>query len=69
MKLECLTTFKEGREIYEKGDIRTVPDSIAHRALGLGWAREVGKDGIPLSSGDAALNIHKSAIGLGDSNG
>ena len=42
MRIECLMSFKDGRERYEKGDIFTVPDAVAGYFIKNGWAKEVG---------------------------
>lgn len=69
MKIECLTTFLAGRDRFEKGDIRTVADDRAYWFIALGWAAKQGEAPAPASTAPAALDIHNSAIGLGDSNG
>jgi len=42
MRIECTTTFLDGRERFEKGDVFTIPDADAARFLKHGWAKEVG---------------------------
>lgn len=69
MKIECKTTFLDGRDRFESGDIRTVPDAKGYGFVALGWAAEIGKAALPTSTEPATLDIHTSAIGLGDSNG
>jgi hypothetical protein len=69
MRIECKTTFKDGTDTFEAGDIRTVSDVRAHAFIAHGWAAEVGKDAAPTATGSVDIDIHNSALGLGDSNG
>lgn len=69
MKIECTSTFLDGTSRYEAGDIRTVPDALGHKFVGLGWAAEVGQPATEPASGDVNLDIHSSAHAVGDSNG
>lgn len=71
MKIEALTTFLDGRERFEKGDIRTVPDADGARFVAAGWAKDLSggvATGEP-ATGSAALDIQSSVIGLGDNHG
>ena len=71
MKIECLTTFLDGKDRYESGDVRTVDDEKGAQFVANGWAKDVtGR----VVTGDAVtvgadLAINNSVIGLGDSNG
>ena len=69
MRIECKTTFLDGTVRFEDGDIVTVPDADAQRFIDNGWAAEVGKEATAPSTDPVDLDIHNSAIGLGDSNG
>ena len=69
MRIECKTTFLDGAERFEVGDIRTVDDARGHRFMAHGWAAEIGQPAAQLSSEPATLDIHNAASGLGDSNG
>jgi hypothetical protein len=72
MQIECLTTFKEGKETFHKDDVRTVSDEDGARFVANGWAKDrAGRvAGSPAeSSGEASLDIKSSVIGMGDSNG
>ena len=69
MRIECKTSFKDGTDLFHAGDVRTVPDARAHAFIAYGWAIEVGGAVIPVAVGSTDLDIHNSAIGLGDSNG
>ncbi|HPV27319.1 MAG TPA: hypothetical protein PKV77_09130 [Bacteroidales bacterium] len=71
MKIECLTTFLDGKDRYESGDVRTVEDDKGAQFVANGWAKDVagrvatGSE----SSGVVNLAVDNSVIGLGDSNG
>jgi hypothetical protein len=41
MKIECSTTFLDGAERFEAGDIRTVDDERGAYFVGNGWAKDV----------------------------
>lgn len=69
MKIECTTTFLDGTSRYEAGDIRTVPDEMAHKFIALGWATQAGQPATEPATGDASLDIHNSAIGHGANHG
>jgi len=71
MKIECLTTFLDGKDRYESGDVRTVDDEKGAQFVANGWAKDVAGR---VATGDAVtvgsdLAINNSVIGLGDSNG
>lgn len=71
MKIKVLTDFLDGRDLYVKGDIRTVPESEGAYFVKNGWAEDIeGK----VATGEEApgitdLDIHKSTIGVGDNHG
>lgn len=44
MKIEALETFLDGRNRFEKGDVRTVPDKDGAYFCEMGWAKDT--DGI-----------------------
>ena len=69
MRIECKTTFRDGPETFEAGDIRTVSDERAYGFIALGWAAKVGEAAVPMSSGTVTLDVHNSTLGMGDSNG
>lgn len=71
MKIEILTTFLDGKDRFEAGDIRTVPDADGLRFVGNGWAKDVagGVATAAAPAGDTTLAIDNSVIGTGDSNG
>jgi len=71
MKIECLTTFLDGKDRYEIGDVRTVEDEKGAQFVANGWAKDVA-DRVATgseSSGVVNLAVDSSVIGLGDSNG
>ena len=70
MRIEILTTFKEGTETFHKDDVRTVSDDDGARFVANGWAKDVaGRVAVGESQANASLDIQNSVIGLGDSNG
>ena len=71
MKIGCLTTFLDGKDRYEIGDVRTVEDEKGAQFVANGWAKDVA-DRVATgseSSGVVNLAVDSSVIGLGDSNG
>lgn len=71
MKIECLTTFLDGKDRYESGDVRTVEDDKGAQFVANGWAKDVA--GRVATGGESSsvvnLAVDSSVIGLGDSNG
>jgi hypothetical protein len=45
MKIEALTTFLEGRDRFELGDVRTVDDTRGAYFVSNGWAKDI-TDGV-----------------------
>lgn len=71
MKIECMTTFKDGRDTLELGDIRTVDDELGARFVRNGWATDTSGT-VTADSGAQAITdlaINNGHIGMGDSNG
>jgi len=67
MKIECLTTFLDGADRFEIGDLRTVEDARGARLCANGWARDLsGSTATGAASGDADLVIHNSTLNAGD---
>jgi len=77
MRIKVLTTFLDGRDRFEKDDHRVVQptdtetaEERAMRFISNGW---VSAEGVTLQADSATdsvdLDIHNSALGLGDSNG
>ena len=52
MKIHCLTTFLEGADRFEAGDVRTVPDDVGARLVANGWADDVSGE---VATGAAAV--------------
>lgn len=55
MKILCLTTFLHEKDRFEKGDMRTVEDSLAAYFIAQGWAGLAGVD--PVSPADGPVNL------------
>jgi hypothetical protein len=60
MRIECTDTFLDGRDRFEKGDTRSVPDADAQRFIASGWAIEVGSGAAPVAATQAetVLSVH-----------
>lgn len=69
MKIECKTTFLDGRERYEAGEVRTVNKYDGRRFITNGWAFFRAELEEPGDLGSTRLGIQNSVIGTGDSNG
>lgn len=70
MKIKCLTTFLDGKERFEKDDVRTVDDERGAQFVANGWAEDVaGRVATGHAADAGSLTINNSTIGLGDSNG
>lgn len=41
MKIEILEKIQHGRDVFEPGDIRTVPDTLGAYFCNCGWAKDV----------------------------
>ena len=70
MRIECKTTFLDGPDRFEAGDVRTVEDARGHKFLAHGWAAEVGAALAPVTAGATTdLAINNAQVGTKDSNG
>ncbi len=70
MKIEALTTFLDGNDRFEQGDIRTVDDERGAYFVGNGWAKDLsGEVATGEAAENAALVIESAAHVSGDSNG
>jgi hypothetical protein len=58
MRIECLTTFLDGRDRFEAGDLRTIDDERAAVFIGHGWAKSLDGVAVPQQSGDVTLDVH-----------
>jgi hypothetical protein len=57
MKIEILTTFLDGRDRYEAGEVRVVDDAIGARFVANGWAKdEAGRVAVS-AAGETTLDI------------
>lgn len=69
MKINCTTTFKEGRETFYEGDQRTVSDEDGARFIKNGWAVAAGDAPAALPDVPAVdLTVHSATHATGDSN-
>lgn len=50
MKIKVTTTFLDGRDRFEAGDVRTVPNEDADRFINAGWAEPA--EGVTLKVND-----------------
>lgn len=65
MKIEALETFLDGRNRYEKGDVRTVLDENGEYFCSCGWARDVDgnvETAERQKNGDVRLDIRKGYL-------
>lgn len=70
MRIKCLTTFLEGRDRFEAGDVRTVPDADAARFIAAGWAADaadaVTADDQATTAGPVTLDINPGSHAAAD---
>lgn len=59
MKIEALSTFLDGRDRFEAGDIRSVPDADGSRFCAAGWAKDISRS---VATGDAASGATDLAV-------
>lgn len=70
MKIEALSTFLDGRERFEQGDIRTVDDAKGAYFVANGWARDITSDAVVAPFvGDTDLAIQNVNLATGVTNG
>lgn len=61
MKIICLTTFLDGRDRFESGDVRQVDDDRAQRFIAAGWAADAAADGVQVPDAGTTstdLDVH-----------
>ncbi len=65
MKIEALSTFLDGRDRFEAGDIRTVPDADGARFCAAGWAKDISGTTATgdSASGSTDLAVDNSTLG------
>ncbi len=65
LRIECLTTFLDGRDRFIEGDIRTVSDEDGARFVGHGWALEsppyLPKQALPQAATETTLEVHRAS--------
>jgi hypothetical protein len=66
MRIESLTTFLDGKDRFEVGDIRTVDDERGARLVAAGWAKDLagGVATVAPPGGPPTLDIQKSTLGV-----
>ena len=69
MKIVCDTTFLHDRDRFEKGDQRTVDDSLGAYFIKNGWAHAVGDEPAAPASGDVTLAVQNATLGQEVRNG
>jgi len=70
MKIEALSTFLDGRERFEQGDIRTVDDAKGAYFVANGWAKDITSDAaVTPFVGDTDLAIQNVNLATGVTNG
>ena len=57
MKITCATTFMDGQDRFEAGDVRTVSDERGAYFVANGWATTNGQAIGTVAPGDASLAI------------
>lgn len=69
MKITCTTTFLDGPERFEAGDVRQVDDERGARFVAAGWATAEGAETAATAAGDVALDVqnvtHKTEVTYG----
>lgn len=69
MKITCTTTFLDGPERFESGDVRQVDDERGARFVAAGWATAEGTESAAAAAGDVALDVqnvtHKTEVTYG----
>lgn len=72
MKIRCLTTFLDGRDRFEAGDVRQVDDDRAARFIAAGWAADAaGDEVLPQAASPASVDLdvhnvtHKTQVTYG----
>lgn len=62
MKITCLTTFIDGRDRFEKDDVRTVDDERGAYFVANGWATS-GAAPVVVEPSDVTLEVQDSVMG------
>ncbi|MGJ8619607.1 MAG: hypothetical protein ACSHWN_04690 [Methylophilaceae bacterium] len=73
MKIEILTTFKDGRDEFVQGDTRTVEDKRGAGFIANGWAKNTDPNAeeieVNAASGSVDLQINNVGHKTGDRHG
>lgn len=71
MKIQCLVTFLDGVERFEKDDLRTVDDARGAYFCENGWAKNLEVDAVEVAAGadETTLDVQSSALTSGDNHG
>ena len=70
MKIEALSTFLDGRERFEQGDVRTVDDIKGAYFVENGWAKDIASDAVVAPAvGETDLVIQNVNLATGVTNG
>lgn len=70
MRIHIESTFLDGRDRFEEGDTRSVPDADAARFIAAGWARPVDGEAVAADTpATSDLTINNGQLGLGDNHG
>ena len=62
MKITCLTTFLDGPDRFDQGDVRTVDDTRAAYFIANGWAT-AGNAPVVIEAGDVTLEVQDGLMG------
>lgn len=71
MKIKCLTTFLDGRDRFEAGDVRQVDDDRAARFIAAGWAADAAGSGSAVGAvpAEVTLDVQSSQLAQGARHG
>ena len=69
MKIICDTTFLDGPDRFEAGDVRTVDDGRGAYFVKNGWAHEAGSEPAAIASGAVTLDVQNGTLGQEVRNG
>ncbi len=69
MNIKCLTTFLDGRDRFEAGDVRSVKPEQASRFVAAGWASSQEAEPAPQKTGATDLTVQNARMGQKVKNG
>lgn len=66
MKIKVITTFRDGRDLFEAGSVPTVAKQDGMRFVIAGWAESIDGQGFArdVISSTTDLNIHNTSLGV-----